>query len=240
MQMRTSWAVAVTMALAATPAWAQGHQHGQPTPAGQGAAQAHAMFCTMGVLPHPGMGAGMMGGQGMGGTQHGAMMGGMQHGAEGAGATQRDSARAGGMQHGAAAQGGGMQHGAAPAGGAAMAHGGMGGMPHPVTPTMLLHHAQELGLTGEQQAQVRQLAEASQATCQQHLELARTSHEAAAGLLQDVASPDVNGYEAKLREAGGHLLDAHVAVVKAGAQAAALLTPAQREKLAATSKQEQR
>jgi hypothetical protein len=249
------------LALGSAPVLAQGvHAPGQPAAAGESHQMgATAMICTMGMLPHPGMGAmgGMMGGQGMGGmmgqgaaggVQQGAAAGGMQHGAAAGG--MQHGAAAGGMQHGAAAGGvqqgaaaGGMQHGAAAGG---MQHGaatgqaasgqGMGGMEHPVTPTMLIHHAEDLALTAEQQGRVTELARTSQASCEQHLQAAATSHHAAAALLnQD--SPDISAYEAKLREAVDHLLQAHVTVIKAGAEARAVLTPAQREKLSAGIKE---
>jgi len=227
----------VALCVSTTPAFGQGHQHPAPAAAGQGQdTGAQAMICTMGMLPHPGMG-GMMGEQGMGGMQHGAMAGGgMQDGAMAGGGMQhgamaglrRDSAHAGAMQHGAMGQ----------PGAAGMAQDAM---PHPVTPTMLLHHATELALTAEQQSQVTQLAESSQASCRQHLELATKSHQAAtAALQQNLAAPDVTAYESRLREASAHVLDAHVAVVKAGAEAAALLSADQKEKLAATARMEHR
>jgi uncharacterized membrane protein len=189
---------------------------------------AHAMICTMGMLPHPGLGGGMMGGQGMGGMmQQGAAAGGMQHGAMG-GVRQDSAARPGAMQHGAM---GGTQHGAAAQG----AGQEMPGIEHPITPTMLIHHAKELELTAEQQAKVTQLARTSQASCETHLKAAAESHKAASTVL-DNASVDVGAYQGRLREAADHAIEAHVAVVKAGVDAAALLSPAQREKLAATAR----
>jgi hypothetical protein len=75
---------ATALGLASAPVLAQ-----QPAAAGH-AEGMMAMVCTMGMFPHPGMGEGMMGGQGMGGMmQAGAAASGMQHGAMG------------GMQHGA-------------------------------------------------------------------------------------------------------------------------------------------
>jgi hypothetical protein len=232
------------LALGSAPAFAQGGQ-AQGQAAGEAhEMSAHAMICTMGMLPHPGTGGAMMGGQGMGGMmqgmggmmQQGTAAGGMQHGAMGG--VKQDSAKGAAMAHGA----GGMQHGAgnqAPAGqamggmqhaaGAAAEHG-MEGMEHPVTPTMLLHHAQEIGLTAEQQEKVSELARTSQASCEQHLEAAAGSHKAAAALLgQD--SPDVAAYQARLRETLDHILQGHVAVIKAGIEAKALLAPDQRDKL---------
>ena len=247
MTVRQVLMAATALGLASAPVRAQ-----QPAAAGH-AEGMMAMVCTMGMFPHPGMGEGMMGGQGMGGMmqpgaagsgmQPGAMMGGMQHGAMGgmkqdsagkAGAAAQPGAM-GGMQHGAT---GGMQHGAAGGmqhGAAAPAAGSMGGMEHPVTPAMLIDHAQDLGLTSEQQAKVTQLAQTSQASCEQHMQAAEASHKAAAAVL-DGAHPDVAAYQSKLREVADHIIEAHVAVVKAGLEASAVLTPAQREKLAATAR----
>jgi uncharacterized membrane protein len=212
-------AALAALALGGTPALAQAHAHGQAS-AGEGhEGGMTAMVCTMGMLPHTGgMSEGMQQGGMMGGMQQrGAMMG-MQHGAT-----------TGGMQHGAAT--GSMQHGAA---GQAAAAEGAAGMDHPVTPTMLIHHAQDLGLTEPQQAKLGELAKSSQAACEQHLKQAVDSHRTAASLL-GAAAPDVAGYQARLGEASDHLIEAHVAVVKAGIEARAMLTPAQREKLAATA-----
>ena len=209
------------LALAAAPAAAQNHEHAAAQ-AGQEMGPS-AMICSMGMLPHAGMGG--MGGPGMGGMmKSGAgMMGGMKQG------------QAQGMQHGQ------MQHGNTtgsdkPAA-TAMKH--EGGMEHPVTPTMLLHHAKDLELTQDQVAKVTQLATTSQAACETHLKAATEAHHAAAALLGDAAAnPDVAQYETRLREAVTHVLQAHVGVVKAGVEAKAVLTPAQVEKLKASAKME--
>jgi Spy/CpxP family protein refolding chaperone len=198
------------------------------------------MICSMGMLPHPGMGSGMgmMDKPAGGMMQHGAAAGGAQQGAaaghaqHGAAAGVPPGAAAGHAQHGAAATGvqqgaaaGGMQHGAA-----AQAGHDMGGMDHPVTPAMLMHHAEDLALTAEQQAKVSELAKTSQAACEQHLDAAAAAHKAAAALL-DKDAPDLAAYQAKLRETTDHVLQGHLAVVKAGLEGRAILTPEQAAKL---------
>lgn len=218
--MKHSLLALTALALAAAPAAAQTHEHGAAK-AGQEMGPT-AMICSMGMLPHPGMG-------GMGGMMKsgGGMMGGMQHG--------QAQGQAQGMQHGQ------MQHGntAGSDKPAATAMEHQGGMEHPVTPTMLLHHAKDLELTQDQVAKVTQLATASQAACETHLKAATEAHHAAAALLGDAATnPDVAQYEARLREAITHVLQAHVGVVKAGVEAKAVLTPAQVDKLKASAKME--
>lgn len=207
------------LALGGAPAAAQGHAHAQAGP-GQDAAMAE-MACTMGMLPHADMGGSMPGGQGMMGMmggqvmQHGTQTGGMQHNMPG-------------MQHGTMGM---MQHGAAgqARGGEAVAEPA-----HPVTPAMLIRHAGDLGLTADQQAKVSELAKTSQTACAQHMQAAQASHQAAAALLRK-ATPDVTGYEQGLKEAAGHMIAGHVAVVQAGIEAEALLTPEQRQKLEASA-----
>lgn len=216
---RTVLTLAV-LALAAAPAAAQSHEHGAAQ-AGQEMGPS-AMICSMGMLPH----GPMAGGAGMGGMggmmKSGGMMGGMQHG-QAQGQAQQGQMKHGQMQHGNTA---GHDKPAA----TAMEHAG--GMEHPVTPTMLLHHAKDLELTEDQVAKVTQLATASKAACETHLGAAGDAHKAAAALLGDAAAtPDLAQYQAKLGEAIRHVVEAHVGVVKAGVDAKALLTPAQVEKL---------
>ena len=220
---RQAVAVAAALALGSVPAFGQGNP---PAQAGQAEHMDMAdMVCTMGMLPHGGMGGGMMMG---GGMQQGAQGGGMQHNMPG----MQQGAQAGGMQHNMP----GMQHGATMGGMQPSAAGeAMGEMSHPVTPTMLIHHAQELGLTADQQAKVTELAKTSQASCEEHMKAAQASHQAAAAQLEK-ATPDVDGYEQGMKEAAEHLIEGHVAVVKAGVAAEALLTPEQRQKLTAAAR----
>lgn len=221
MNSRHSFVAITVLAFGATPVLAQGHDHAAAAPAQAG--QQHAMVCTMAMLPHGNM-AGGMGGM----MQQGSMMSGqMQHG-------QMQQGEKPQMQHGQAAgekmQHGQMQHGQAQ--GEKMPHAMQGGMKHPVTPTMLIHHAQDLSLTQDQISKVTALVTASTADCQTHMKAAMESHRSAFELLgAPNSTPDLAAYEAKLREATTHVLQAHMAVVKAGQEARALLTPEQAQKL---------
>lgn len=236
---RTTTLLAVAaLALGAVPVSAQGHDHAA-APADQAhQMDANAMICSMGMLPHGNMGGGM------GMMQKGGMGGMMQKTQAPAG-----QAQAGHAQHGqpqpAQAQGqqhAGMQHGAMGGekmAGEKMAGGKMGGMAmgdmqHPLTPTMLIHHAKDLELSQDQVAKVTALATSSKSECETHMKAAMDAHRAATALLGGpAATPDLAAYEGRLREATTHVLQAHVGVVRAGQQARALLTPAQIEKLSA-------
>lgn len=234
---RTTPLLAVAaLALAAVPVSAQGHDHAA-APADQAhQMDANAMICSMGMLPHGNMGGGMGMMNRMGGGGMGAMM---QRGQQPAAQAQvgQQQHQHGQQQPAQAAQGqqhAGMQHGAT--GGAKMSGMG-GGMEHPLTPTMLIHHAKDLELTQDQVAKVTALATSSKSDCETHMKAAMEAHHAASALLGGpAATPDLGAYEGKLREATTHVLQAHVGVVRAGQQARALLTPAQIEKLAAHDK----
>ena len=230
MKSRHPFIAAAALAFVATPALAQ-HQDHAAAPAQAG--QQHAMMCTMAMLPHGNMGGGMGGMMQQGGMAHGQMQG--QQGAKAP--MQHGQMQGEKMQHGQ------MQHAQAPAAGkpaqaaekqaAGMQHGAMeGGMKHPVTPTMLIHHAQDLALTPDQVTKVTALVTASTADCQNHLKAAMDAHQSAFELLgAPSSSPDLAAYEAKLREATTHVLQAHIGVVKAGQEARALLTAEQLQKL---------
>lgn len=187
------------------------------------------MVCSMGMLPHGGMGQGMGGmGQGMGG----GMMGGMQHGQGG-----MMGGMMGGMKGNAAKADSTMKHegmaGMKPGAQGAMAgmkHEGMAaGMQHPITPIMLVHHAKDINLTEAQVASFTKLADTSKTACQAHLKQAMGAHEAALPMLGP--SQDLAGYEASLKAASSHMIMAHMTVVRAGADAANQLTAAQKQKL---------
>ena len=237
MKSRHSFVAAAALAFVATPALAQNQDHAAaPAQAGQ----QHAMMCTMAMLPHGNMGGGMGGMMQQGGMAHGQMQG--QQGAKAPmqhGQMQGEKMQHGQMQHAQAqvqaaekqAQAAEKQAAAMQA--AAMQHGAMqGDMKHPVTPTMLIHHAQDLALTPDQVTKVTALVTASTADCQNHLKAAMDAHQSAFELLgAPSSSPDLAAYEAKLREATTHVLQAHIGVVKAGQEARALLTAEQLQKL---------
>lgn len=126
---------------------------------------------------------------------------------------------------------GGMQ-GMAAMGGMAMQRdmmGGMGmqGMMAPSGPQDVLAMAQALGLTDAQVQKLRAIAEQAHAAAQPHAQAAMQAHHAAMQAL-DSDSPDLATFEARLREAATHQVEAQVAAARAATQALAVLTPEQR------------
>jgi Spy/CpxP family protein refolding chaperone len=95
---------------------------------------------------------------------------------------------------------------------------------------MLLHHKADLALTDQQVQRIEALQKQAQTDCEQHMKMAHDQHAAAAAAL-NAATPDVAGFEAKLREASQHMVQAHVAVARRGVEALGVLTAAQKTKL---------
>jgi Spy/CpxP family protein refolding chaperone len=110
---------------------------------------------------------------------------------------------------------------------------GMGGMA--MSPMMMappgadriLGMSRALELTDAQSQQLRAIADQARTASAPHLQAAMQAHHAAMQAL-DADPPDVAKYEAQLREAANHFVEAQVAQARSGAQALALLTPAQR------------
>jgi Spy/CpxP family protein refolding chaperone len=102
----------------------------------------------------------------------------------------------------------------------------MGGAP----PAMLLQHRDELGLTSDQVQRLEALLRDARGAG--HMSGAMAAHRQAAELLQS-ERPDLAAYEAKLREASEHMVQAHTSMARTVVQARAVLTPEQREQAAA-------
>jgi Spy/CpxP family protein refolding chaperone len=101
----------------------------------------------------------------------------------------------------------------------------MGGPP----PAMLLHHQEELGLSADQIRRIERLQTETHGGA--HMGAAMAAHREAAELLQ-ADRPDFAAYEAKLREAAGHMIQAHTQMARATVEARGILTPEQREQVA--------
>lgn len=204
--LRNIVALALAGSLAAAPAYAQmGHGQQASQKSGPG------MAC-------PGMPGMMMRAAGMMGMHGGGMqmqgpgmtgMMGMMHGGTG-GMMGRPMSQMQGMM-GAAMMGHGMMMGAA-------------------GPGMLLRVKGTLDLTD---AQVSRLEALQQKLSQEH-----EQHETAAGEAQRAAAealsaeqPDLAAFQARLQEAAGHRVQAHVAAARAAVEARAVLTDEQRAKL---------
>lgn len=102
----------------------------------------------------------------------------------------------------------------------------MGGPP----PQMLLQHREALGLSADQVSRLEALQARARETAMPQMQPTMQAHMAAAELLKGDA-PDLQGYEARLREAADHMVRAHVAMARAAVDARRVLTPEQRGRL---------
>jgi Spy/CpxP family protein refolding chaperone len=100
----------------------------------------------------------------------------------------------------------------------------------PPAPAMLLQHRQQLGLSADQVSRLETLQKEAEPVCSEHMHKAMAAHRAANQMLE-AAAPDYAAYTARMKEAASDMIEARVAMAKAGAAARALLTPAQRQML---------
>jgi Spy/CpxP family protein refolding chaperone len=101
----------------------------------------------------------------------------------------------------------------------------MGGPP----PAMLLQHQEELGLSADQVRRIEQIQ--TEADGASHMGAVMAAHREAAELLH-ADRPDFAAYEAKLRAAADHMIQAHTQMARTAVQAREVLTPEQRESVA--------
>lgn len=112
---------------------------------------------------------------------------------------------------------------------------GMQGMEHCLSmmgappPGMMLRHQEELGLSADQVGQLETLKD--EAGAQSHRTEVMAAHARAAAALES-DDPDWPAYEAALRAAADHMVQAHTAMAKAAVEAGDVLSAAQREQLA--------
>jgi len=99
------------------------------------------------------------------------------------------------------------------------------------SPAMLLRRAERLGLDDTQRAELEEIEQRFQAEHKQHMEEAKSLHDAAAEALAATA-PDWEAYGETLGAAAQHMAMAHVSMVRAGAEAKAVLTAEQLEMMA--------
>jgi len=97
-------------------------------------------------------------------------------------------------------------------------------------PHMVLQHAEHLVLTAEQVSQLEALSDEAGTASMQHMRPAMEAHTAAAAALQG-DSPDFRAYEANLRAAADHMIQAHVSMAWVGVETGKLLTPDQQASL---------
>jgi Spy/CpxP family protein refolding chaperone len=99
------------------------------------------------------------------------------------------------------------------------------------SPTTLMRAADVLALTPDQRQRLEQLAASSGPEHQRHMQAAMDARRRAASTL-NAEHPDLNAYASAFREAAEHMALAHVTMTRASLDARAVLTAAQREKLA--------
>ena len=99
------------------------------------------------------------------------------------------------------------------------------------SPTTLMRAADALALAPDQRQRLEQLAASAGQEHQRHMQAAMEARRRAASTL-DAEHPDLNAYASAFREAADHMALAHVAMTRASLDARAVLTAAQREKLA--------
>lgn len=126
----------------------------------------------------------------------------------------------------------GMQgmHGGGMMGGGMMGMMGGMGMMEP-GPMMILRLREPLELTDAQAQRIQQIGQRTQQEQQRHRQLQMQAQQEAVRILQS-DSPDLARYEAQLRAAAGHEVEARVAMARAFTEARQALNPQQRQNLA--------
>ena len=114
-------------------------------------------------------------------------------------------------------------------------HGPMGqahcaAMMGAANPVMALHHADDLGLSEEQVSELKDRMASAHEAGMSHMRLAMETRASAREIL-DAESPDLAEYEARLDNAARHMVQAHVAIARAGVDARSVLTADQRSRL---------
>ncbi|MDP2958254.1 MAG: Spy/CpxP family protein refolding chaperone [Longimicrobiales bacterium] len=98
------------------------------------------------------------------------------------------------------------------------------------SPAALVGAADHLGLTPDQVSRLEALAMSSGESHHAHMDAAMAARQEAAGAL-GAESADLDAYERELKNAADHMVQAHMAMVRAGLDASAVLTPEQRAEL---------
>lgn len=89
---------------------------------------------------------------------------------------------------------------------------------------------ESLDLTADQVTRLTMLQTSSQAEMMQHM-VAHTEGMQSAAVITESAAPDLTAYETALRAAANHMVLEHLAMARADADARAVLTPMQRDRL---------
>jgi Spy/CpxP family protein refolding chaperone len=96
-------------------------------------------------------------------------------------------------------------------------------------PAMILRHVDDLGLSQDQVRRIEAIRDRADGAA--HMQGAMATHRQAAELLR-ADQPDLAAYEARLRQAADHMVQAHTSMARTAVDARAILTPEQRASLA--------
>ena len=99
------------------------------------------------------------------------------------------------------------------------------------SPGMLIQHRQELSLSDDQVRRLEVIRTRTEASARTHMQPAMQAHMAAAAVLES-NSPNLQTYEARLREAADHMVQVHVALARGAVEARQVLNAEQRTRLA--------
>ncbi len=143
-----------------------------------------------------------------------------------------DTTRMGVMRPGGTMGMMGMMHGSGPGVMGMMSGHMMGGAMMGLAggPAMMLRLEETLELTERQVEQLEPLRDSATAAMRQHMMQGMQSVRSAGELLAS-ASPDMEAYEARLREAADHMVQGHLVQARSAAAAREILSPEQRERL---------
>ncbi len=108
---------------------------------------------------------------------------------------------------------------------------GMGMMPSGgPSPAMILRMGEALDLTDQQRTELEAIQEQYSESAQPHMTGMMEAHRSARAALES-DPPDIDAYEEALREGADRMVQAHVAMARAAAEARDVLTDVQRQEL---------
>ena len=103
------------------------------------------------------------------------------------------------------------------------------------TPAAVLKHRDHLSLTADQARRLEELAQEVTVSVRPHMDVAMAGHSAAAELISSEKA-DLTAIEAKLRDAGEHMLTAHVSMARISVEARRALSQQQKEQFTTMAK----
>jgi Spy/CpxP family protein refolding chaperone len=103
------------------------------------------------------------------------------------------------------------------------------------TPAAVLKHRDHLSLTADQARRLEELAQEVTVSVRPHMDNAMAGHSAAAELISS-ENADLTAIEATLRDAGEHMLTAHVSMARISVEALRALSQQQKEQFTTMAK----